>query len=372
MLTLQDENHPAISADGRRIVSASEIGMTEVYDVATGRKLHTFRIPGSFGHDISADGRRVIVFAHVITGSDGRYYTSRTEARFFDVESGREIGRIDASIRQDGAVVGYLTTSNQGGGGGDYGSVSADLRFGVTSMLQLEPAPDTPGVLLGSLESQTLLRRFGQRNEVYDQWSQVKLTPDARVLAATRNNSRHPERRQTVVWDAQSGRELLRLPFSSRWLALSDDGRRLATERSQSEASGTAVLSVNPQGEARVDPAPRTARSSEPERSPVTEVWDVAIGRRIAEIGAGEGERPPMVRGALSPDARLLATASLNRVLVWDAATGRLLTSYLHDEADRDRVKTVAFSGDGRYLVMSSMNETVKVFLVADVLRMHR
>lgn len=165
----------------------------------------------------------------------------------------------------------------------------------------------------------------------------------------------------------------MRLPFASNWLALSPDGRRLATMRDTSAgAFGAASITVDANGQVHAEPAPGAPRRpSGDSPPPVIELWDVATGKRLAEVGAAYGDkRPPAAAGAFSPDGRLLATASFNYVLVWDAATGRLLAAQPHvNDPDQDVVKAVSFSDNGQFLVMSSRNEVVKVWRLADVLR---
>lgn len=368
VFTLHDANQPAISADGRRLVVSPQIGVTEMYDVSSGRKMCKLYKEGSLGHWISADGKRFVIFA--LPSLKNKLADN---VWFYDAESCKEIGSSSTYFEYKGHFAGRLIV--YGGDAQTINNISSDLRWiagsASTALRSVRSLENRPAVWLWDIEQHRLERSFGQ-TEVYDQfnadnWYQVKLTPDARVLAATRTNPNHSEKRETVVWSTNDGQTLLRLPFASYWLALSDDGRRLVTVRSQTTGDSL-IFGTTLQGEVRVIPKPGQAQPPQPERPPA-EVWDVTMGRRIAVIGENGGERPPMVRGMLSPNGNLLVTASFNYLLVWDADTGRLLAAQPHDQADRDRLKTVSFSGDGQYLIMSSMNEVVKVFLVADVLR---
>lgn len=63
----------------------------------------------------------------------------------------------------------------------------------------------------------------------------VVMTPDATVVAAARRDLHGTKQEQTVVWDANTGRELSRLPFAAISISLSEDGRRLALNASESD-----------------------------------------------------------------------------------------------------------------------------------------
>ncbi|MBD0324870.1 MAG: WD40 repeat domain-containing protein [Pyrinomonadaceae bacterium] len=341
LLTLLDANHPVMSHDGGRVVVVPEIGVTEVYEVSTGRRLQSFRIPESFGNAISADGQRVAIFTRPITGYlPNNHYTTKTEFRLFDAASGKELRRADAELKREGVVI--VSLSVYGGAGQSMRNISADLRLIAVPFLHSARLPEEKsGVIIGDVETGSIVRRFGEWENIFDRWSQVEMTPDARLLAATRSNINKQERRQTFVWDAQTGRELLRLPFYCWWLALSDDGRTLVTTNGETYQ---------------------------------TEAWDIATGKRISEIGAkGDEKRYIRVRGALSPDGKLLATTGTNFLLLWNTQTGRLVAAQPHvSNPDEDIVHKVAFSGDGRYVLMGSLGEVVKVWLLADVLKAAR
>ena len=365
ILTLQDANHPAISADGRLIAVGPEIGVTEVYEVATGRKLHTFRIPRSYSQAISADGKRIAVFARKITGYEGSNYSSEVEMWVFDAVSGKEIRRTNTKILHKGEVLGEMSVFQERGKLSR--NISSDLRFMANDPKYEEnPPPDKHGILLGDVETHELVRGFGGYN-MPGYWHNLKLTPDARRLAAAWS---YEKDRQTVVWDVESGRELLKLPFDCWWLVLSDDGKRLVTVHRDSGSGETAAFSVTAEGEVRVESVEGKAKTEERESLLRAQAWDIATGRRISEIGAQFGnKRRPMVWGALSPDGKLFVTSSHENMLLWDVDTGRLLAEQPIVEPQRHDFKTVLFSGDGRYIAMSSWDEIVKVFRVEDLLR---
>jgi WD40 repeat protein len=173
-----------------------------------------------------------------------------------------------------------------------------------------------------------------------DWWRDATMTPDGRILAATRYNDDHRDRNVTMVWEAATGRELLHLPFNSYFLTLSDDGKRLVTDSDK----GGGYLA---------------------------EAWEIATGKRISKIdGYAAGKKQRMPRGLLSPDGKLLATTGTPSLLLWDVDSGKLVAAQEAVDPDSgDIVKAVAFSGNGQYVAVSSVGEVLKVWRLADVLK---
>lgn len=78
-------------------------------------------------------------------------------------------------------------------------------------------------------------------------------------------------------------------------------------------------------------------------------------------LGSNEhGPRDGVTSVAISPDRRLVAAGSLDRVVrLWDATTGAFLDRF---EGHQDSVYSVAFSADGKTLVSGSLDRTIKVW----------
>jgi WD40 repeat protein len=73
---------------------------------------------------------------------------------------------------------------------------------------------------------------------------------------------------------------------------------------------------------------------------------------------------------ALSPDGRLLASASKNGFLnLWDLAAGKLLASV---EQGDFAFQVVAFSPDGKTLATGGIQRQVQLFKVSELLRSGR
>jgi WD40 repeat protein len=127
------------------------------------------------------------------------------------------------------------------------------------------------------------------------------------------------------VWDAASGKELLKLRAGQVWgVAYSPDGRRLA-----SAAWDTTV-----------------------------KVWDAATGEKLLRLN---GHTEAVRNVAYSPDGRRMASASEDgTVKVWEAASGQeLLTVKGHPGGG---AWGVAFSPDGSCLASAGADGTVKLW----------
>jgi RNA polymerase sigma factor (sigma-70 family) len=142
--------------------------------------------------------------------------------------------------------------------------------------------------------------------------------PAGRTLAA-------PDQQGLVhVWDTATGRERCavrpRGPYP-RDLALSPDGRTLASLSSSSEGNGPAQL------------------------------WDTATGKALHSLATGQRYLAAVI---FAPDGKTLATAGGADVRFWDVATGRAQGRTQGGRFGFDA--SIAFSPDGRTLATAERN----------------
>jgi WD40 repeat protein len=331
VLSLSDANRPLLSYDGKRIVVMPEVGIVEVYETLTKRRMQSFRVPDAGDYAISPNGQQLGMWGDEITWSDGRHHKSKAVFWLFDIDSGREIRHNDAVIIRDGIRVGFLHALDNSK------NVSSDLKL----VANLAPSENVvPSVTLRNLETLELVHQFS-----FGEYSKsgvdgtVVMTPDAKVIAATRRDLYGSNCKQTVVWEASTGRELLRLPFDAIGISLSSDGRRFALNASQGD-------------------------------NDISEVWSLESGKRISEIGLEFGSHRHIIRGGtLSPDGKLLATMRRNYLLLWDVDSGRLAAAQPVTDVSDDTVKSLSFSGDGRFVATGTLSEEVRIWQVAEILK---
>jgi WD40 repeat protein len=338
IIIIRDANDPEIARSSNRVAVLPAIGIAKVYELSSGKNLRTSRIEGAHQVWLSDDGKRLAVAA------DAGLW-------IIDVESGKEISLAKVAVPQNGHYV------------------ASDLRLIATVVNRPKRSdPGQPAIWLWNMETAKLERTFGDMNHDFDFWKRLSMTPDGRIIAATHADRKQKNRNLTVVWDVKSGRELLRLPFESYWLALSPDGMRVAVcyfVPSGSDLHGEEFI-LRQDGRLEVE----LRASLAPPENRVhlrMEIWDIHTGKLLRQIGASYGPKLPRITsGALSTDGTLLATGSLSYVLLWDTQTGRPIAAQLNSK--NDSVHKVAFSGDGSLLVVGSMGETVKVWRLGDVL----
>jgi WD40 repeat protein len=298
---IQSPHSVAFSPDGTRVAAAGTGGMVKVWDPATGKEVHSLR--GNTGP--------IYCVAFNPRGTQLATASRNGAVRLWDPVSGKELLNLQGHADAVEAV-----------------SFSPDGKH-------LASAGDDRTIKVWEVETGNVVRTL---KAPYTALRSVAWSPDGKRLASAGFDDAVgswfslpprfgvPGRHAVVVWDAETGKEVISLPHSG-WagsVAWSPDGKRLAS----GGGDGT------------------------------VKIWDGATGREILTL---IGHRGIVLCVAWSPDGRRLASVdSRDRAIrVWDARTGKeAFTLKGHNGA----VMGVAFSPDGRRLASASWEGTVKVW----------
>lgn len=371
-------NSAEFSADGARVLIASDDGTAQVWDAATGAALGKVKsaskmalLPGGVvpGASFSPDGRRVL------TLSDDR------TVQQWDAVTGAPVGRAlrhagpvnQASFSPDG---GRILTADGDGTARVWNAVSGEpegkplghdggVRAAVFS-------PDGARVITATAAPGNSIRIWKATGEP----AGLPIRPGGGILAFS------PDRRRVVagagfgarVWDVETGRPATPvLPHSHAvdHASFSPDGRRVVTASRDSTArvwdaaTGAPVTPFLRHGShvvrAFFSPDGRWVVTASWDRS--ARVWDAGLG------GSGEPVWPPLPHiGAVTwagfaPDGRrLLTTDTDGTARVWDLATDQDASRPLQEGGT---VWGVAYSLDGRLLATANTDGRCRVWNAA-------
>ncbi|XRB14264.1 EF-hand domain-containing protein [Pseudoscourfieldia marina] len=313
------------SADGTRIVSASEDGTVRVWDATTGACLSVLE-----GHSdavksasYSSDGTRIVSASRdntvrvwdattgacisVLEGHSGDVFSASYSADGTRIVS----ASADKSVRVWDAMTGACISVMKGHFGYVYSaSYSADgTRIVSTSEDKTVRVWDAKsGACLSVLE--------GHSGRVY---SASYSADGTRIVSASQD--------ETVrVWDATTGACISVL-----------EGHSNKVNSASYSADGTRIVSASHDGTVRV--------------------WDATTGACLSEL---EGHSWYVTSASYSADGTRIVSASDDEtVRVWDATTGACLSVL---EGHSAEVTSASYSADGMRIVSASDDETVRVW----------
>jgi WD40 repeat protein len=315
----------AVTADGRRAVSASRDQTLRVWDLESGQSVRTLEGHSNLvnGVAITPDGRRAV--------SASRDRTLRV----WDLESGETLQTLQGHT---GSVYAVAVTSD--GRRAVSGSKDQTLR-----MWDLES-----GQALRTLEGHT------------EEVRAVAVTPDGRrVVSAS-------EDKTLRVWDLESGQLLRTLEGHTGWVravAVTPDGRRAVSASNDQTLRvwdlGTGQPLRTLEGHTNivyavaVTPDGRRVVSASEDKT--LRLWDLETGKTLRTL---EGHTEEVRAVAVTPDGRRAVSASEDQTLrVWDLGTGKTLRTL---EGHTGWVRAVAVMPDGHRVVSASEDQTLRVW----------
>ena len=167
----------------------------------------------------------------------------------------------------------------------------------------------------------------------------------------------------TILWDAHTGQELRSLPSHAGAMALSLDGKLLATVSDGrigvwDVLSGRQLLeAASETGVLGASFSPDGLRLGVAKSDSTAEIWDVPSGRKVVVLRGHSGAVQFLT---FAPDGKQVATTSDDKTArVWDASSGRELREL---DEHKNAVLCAAFSPDGKRLATGGADRMVVVW----------
>ena len=387
----------AFSPDGKTFASGSRDTTICLWDITTNRLLSTLS-----GHTASVD---TLVFS-----PDGATLASASrvwqdKVRLWDVNNGREhtipLGYWSSASTLAFSPNGKTLAIGEGNGGihlyNAYTGAALSTYFGThtSSVNTLSYSPNGKTLASGSSDSTIWLcdAETGQRRKTLTKHNSsvtsLAFSPDGKILASASWDG------TLRLWDASAGRELGTLTGHTGWinaLAYSRDGRTLvsggndgtlrlwsATTRHELfTLTGHTSEVIGPIG---FSPDGRILASESLLPDETIKLLNVSTGQEYSI----SSEYPVRTKGlAFSPDSKILASGSYQKIYLWNAETGvhlstlggqmnsgaaqKFASKILNippGEGHTDWIQTLAFSPNGCFLATGSEDKTIRLWNIS-------
>jgi WD40 repeat protein len=313
----------AFSPDGRRVITASENKMAQIWDAETGEHLTQLK-----GH------KKSVVWSAAFDRDGSRAVTASDDktARIWNAETGELLGTIDAhdSLRR--------------------AAFSPDgTRIAIAS--------EDKTASIWDARTGKLLYPLAHDGEVH---SAVFSPHGERIVTASLDT-------MARIWDVKTGKLLLKplkhgdevhfatfSPDGTRIVTASDDGHVRIWNASTGEADGDdLVANDDPVGSAVF--SPNGARMVTASNDGKVRIWDLGTRKVLMEL---KGHDDAVNSVAFSPDGIHVLSASDDKTArIWDTA-GAALVALEHDGS----INKVAFSPDGARIVTASRAKTARIW----------
>jgi RNA polymerase sigma factor (sigma-70 family) len=307
-------SYGTLSLDGSIMAARASWEELLTWETATGMTRRTIPVPGAqvAGLALSRTGRTLAVgyrngtirLWDLATGTD-RALAGRHKSEVYHVLLSPD-DRWLASAAYDGTIRIWDLASGE-----ERHVIRAEIENLITRLLAFSPDGKRLAAPIVDPRDRRSSIRVWETVSGKELWkSPVKsvfpivFSPDCKIVATSGDKS-------TLLRDADSGRELRRLPISASSLAFAPDGRTLAFHK------GAAI-----------------------------HLWNLDTGNELPQR-PGHSADVPLV--AFSPDAKTIATAGYgDTVYLWEATTGKFVRSF---HGFRQEILALAFTAGGKHII---------------------
>ena len=318
----------SLSKDGRYIASASKDATIKIWEVTSGKELHTL-----FGH--------LDAISSVSFSEDGKYLFSCSydhTARVWDVFSGNELHKLQfasnivtASFNKGGNYI--LTLSEDSVAKlWDFakGKELHKLQSNLDKVISASFSQDGKYIITALSDSTARIWDIASRKETQkllntNNFESVSFSEDGKyILTITTVSDDTSETSYYGVWEVANGKELYKLRHN-KFLSMisstfSSDGRYMM------DAVDNFV-----------------------------KIWEVASGKVLHILQHTD----VLESSSFSPDGKFILTRSIDNTLrIWDVSNGKELRKI----EDKNEVISEEFSRDGKYLFSVLKDRTIKIW----------